>query len=92
MSFNPRPFFQNHFTRTFSTSSFRSRSFARINILGRLADRPEIVPTSTATNVVRYVLATEYVIRHEKHTSWWKVTAFLKEGQQKEFILGLGKG
>lgn len=92
MSFIPRPFFQNHLTRTFSTSSSRSRSFARINILGRLADRPEVVPTSTGTDLIRYSLATLSVKQQERQTNWWKVSAFLKEGHQKDFLLGLGKG
>lgn len=75
--------------RAFSTSS--PRSIARISIIGNLADTPELFPTSTGRELVRYSVASNTGPRDNRQTSWFRVTSFA-EGPQKDYLLGLPKG
>ncbi|PMD24234.1 ssDNA binding protein [Hyaloscypha hepaticicola] len=77
--------------RTFSTSSTRS-SFAKMTIIGRLADTPELQATSTGQEILRYAVGTNSGPRDNQKTSWFRVTSFLPEGPQRDFIAGLDKG
>ncbi|CAF9904534.1 ssDNA-binding protein, mitochondrial [Imshaugia aleurites] len=77
----PRPF----------TTSPASR-LARMTIVGRLADVPEMVATSSGVDVVRYALATSHGPRENRQTSWWKVACFMPEGAKRDALVGLGKG
>ncbi|KAM0804735.1 hypothetical protein BDR22DRAFT_885406 [Usnea florida] len=65
---------------------------ARMTIVGRLADNPEIVPTSTGRDVVKYVLGTSSGKGENKQTSWWHVSSFIPEGGMRDLLVSLGKG
>lgn len=79
--------------RAFSTT--RSNSLARMQLIGRLADTPELTPTSTGREMVRYALGVSAGPRDEstgqRPTSWFRVASFA-EGPQKDFLVGLQKG
>ncbi|KAF2404137.1 hypothetical protein EJ06DRAFT_486684 [Trichodelitschia bisporula] len=77
-------------SRAFSTS--QRTAFARMTLIGRLGVQPELANTSTGTELVRYTIATSQGSGDNRKTSWWNLVAFLKEGAQREFILGLPKG
>lgn len=77
-------------TRTLSTHP--QHHLARMTIVGRLADSPEIIATSTGQDVVRYALGTSHGPKDNRSTSWWKVACFAPEGGLREAVLGLGKG
>ncbi|MCJ1452040.1 ssDNA-binding protein, mitochondrial [Mycoblastus sanguinarius] len=77
-------------TRTFSTTP-RSH-LARMTIVGRLADAPEIVATSSGQDVVRYALGTSHGPKNNRQTSWWRVACFAPEGGLRDLVMGLGKG
>lgn len=81
---------QKVFTKAFSTTP--ARPFAKITVVGRLAAEPELVPTSTGQDVVRYALGTSYGPKDNRQTSWWRVAAFVPEGGLRDLIMGCGKG
>lgn len=78
-------------TRAFSTTTQRS-SFAKMTIIGRLADTPELQATSTGQEILRYAVGTSSGPRDNQKTSWFRVTSFLPEGPQRDFIASLDKG
>jgi len=49
-------------------------------------------PTSTGHEVLRYNVATSSGPRDSPRTSWFRVTSFVPEGPQRDFVLGLEKG
>ncbi|KAI4165705.1 MAG: hypothetical protein LQ342_000647 [Letrouitia transgressa] len=66
---------------------------AKISVIGRLASTPEVLPTSTGNDVVRYALATGHGPKDNRYTSWWKVAAFPADNSVvKDILLSLGKG
>ncbi|OAA77745.1 Single-strand DNA-binding protein [Akanthomyces lecanii RCEF 1005] len=75
--------------RAFSTSS--PRSIARISIIGNLADTPELVPTNSGREIIKYAVASNSGPRDNRQTSWFRVTSFA-EGPRKDFLLTLPKG
>lgn len=75
--------------RAFSTSS--PRSIARISIIGNLADTPEVVPTQSGREIVKYAVASNSGPKDNRQTSWFRVTSFA-EGPRKDFLLTLPKG
>ncbi|KAI9048015.1 hypothetical protein LZ554_007813 [Drepanopeziza brunnea f. sp. 'monogermtubi'] len=78
--------------RAFSTSSPRS-SFARMTILGRLAAPPELHPTSTGQDVLRYAVASNSGgYGDNQKTSYFSVSAFVPPGPRRDFFQGLEKG
>ncbi|KAH8791795.1 hypothetical protein BGZ57DRAFT_749139 [Hyaloscypha finlandica] len=77
--------------RTFSTAPARS-SFAKMTIIGRLADTPELQATSTGQEILRYAVGTNSGPRDNQKTSWFRVTSFLPEGPHRDFIASLDKG
>jgi len=77
--------------RAFSTSTQRS-SFAKMTIIGRLADAPELQATSTGNDILKYAVGTNSGPRDNQKTSWFRVVSFLPEGPQRDFIAGLEKG
>ncbi|TVY23557.1 Single-stranded DNA-binding protein RIM1, mitochondrial [Lachnellula hyalina] len=77
--------------RAFSTSAPRS-SFAKMTIIGRLADTPELQATSTGQEVLRYAVGTNSGPRDNQKTNWFRITSFLPEGPQRDFISSLDKG
>ncbi|KAL2038388.1 hypothetical protein N7G274_008727 [Stereocaulon virgatum] len=76
--------------RSFSTTP--TSRLARMTIVGRLADSPEIVATSSGQDVVRYALGTSHGPKDNRQTSWWKVACFAPEGGLRDLVMGLGKG
>jgi hypothetical protein len=67
-------------------------SFAKMTLIGRLGESPEMHPTSTGHEVLRYNVATSSGPRDSPRTSWFRVTSFVPEGPQRDFVLGLEKG
>lgn len=76
--------------RAFSTTS--RASIAKMTVVGRLAASPEVIATSTGHEITRYSLASNSGPRDKQTTSWYNISAFLEEGPQREFLLGLEKG
>lgn len=78
--------------RAFSTSP--AHSLARMQIIGRLADQPELTVTSTGREMVRYALAVSTGAKDEngnRSTSWFRVTSF-SEGPGRDVLLNMPKG
>ena len=63
-----------------------------MTIVGRLADAPELTATSTGTEIVRYAVAANSGPKDNQRTSFFRVTSFMPEGPQRDFIAGLEKG
>lgn len=78
--------------RTFSTSSVRNSSFAKLTIVGRLGDSPELQATSTGREILKYSIASSSGRGENEKTSWFKVTSFVNEGPQRDYLAGLEKG
>ncbi|CAG8043283.1 unnamed protein product [Penicillium salamii] len=76
--------------RTFSTSP--AHSLARLTLTGRLGAEPELQTTANGTEVVRYSVGTNYGPRDNRQTSWFRISNFVPEGAQRDYILGLQKG
>lgn len=68
------------------------RGFAKITIVGYLADAPELQATSTGRELLRYAVASNSGPRDNRTTSWFRVTSFEPEGPRREFLRGLAKG
>jgi len=77
-------------SRTFSTSP--RASLARMQLIGRLAAQPELTPTSTGRDIVRYAVGTTHRTSRGEETSWFRVASFVDEGARRDLILGLPKG
>ncbi|KAF4457562.1 hypothetical protein F53441_612 [Fusarium austroafricanum] len=75
--------------RAFSTTT--PRPLAKITIIGNLADTPEVHPTSTGREVLRYAVASNSGTRDNRKTSWFRVTSFA-EGPQRDYLMNLPKG
>ncbi|KAH7328491.1 putative ssDNA binding protein [Stachybotrys elegans] len=75
--------------RSFSTSS--PRSIARIQIVGNLADTPELQATSTGREIVKFAVASNTGPKENRQTSWFRVTSF-REGPTRDYLLSLPKG
>ena len=76
--------------RAFSTS--QARPLARITIVGNLADAPELVPSSTGREFIRYAVASNHGPRDNRQTSWFRVTSFEPEGPRRDFLQNVPKG
>ncbi|KAL8414897.1 hypothetical protein RB594_005922 [Gaeumannomyces avenae] len=76
--------------RAFSTTS--PRSLARIQLIGNLADAPELSVTSSGREIVKYAIATNAGPKDNRKTSWFRVTSFEAEGPRRDFVLALPKG
>lgn len=76
--------------RTFSSSA--SRSVARMIITGRLGSEPELTTTAGGHEIVKYAVGTSRGPRDNRQTSWFRIGAFLPEGEQRDYILNLPKG
>ncbi|CZT21238.1 related to single-stranded DNA-binding protein [Ramularia collo-cygni] len=80
-------------TRAFSTTA--ARPLAKMQIIGRLADTPELFDTASGKQIVRYALGVSAGPRDEqgnRSTSWFRVASFMQEGPQRELLLSLPKG
>ncbi|KAL3469257.1 hypothetical protein BJX99DRAFT_241730 [Aspergillus californicus] len=76
--------------RPFSASS--SNSMARMNIVGALGAEPELKPTASGTDMIRYSVASSHGPTNNRQTSWFKITSFFTEGPQRDYMLSLPKG
>lgn len=76
--------------RTFSTT--RPSSLARMQLIGRLAATPELTPTSTGRDIIRYAIGTTHRSSRGEETSWFRVASFAEEGPRRDLVLGLPKG
>jgi single stranded DNA-binding protein len=76
--------------RAFSTTT--PRALAKIQLIGHLAGTPELTPTSTGNDIIKYSLATSSGPRDNRQTSWWRVSAFIEPGPRRDFLLALDKG
>lgn len=78
--------------RAFSTT--RPSLLARMQLIGRLADQPELTHTSTGRDLVRYAVGVSTGAKDEqgnRSTSWFRVASF-SEGAGRELLLSLPKG
>ncbi|KAK5017819.1 ssDNA-binding protein, mitochondrial, partial [Cryomyces antarcticus] len=82
-------------TITSRAFSFTPRAaLARMQIIGRLAAEPELMPTSTGKEMVRYTLGVSTGARDAsgiRLTSWFRVASF-SEGPGRDLLLSLPKG
>jgi hypothetical protein len=76
--------------RAFSTT--RPACLARMQLIGRLAATPELQPTSTGRDIIRYAVGTTHKTRNGDETSWFRVASFAEEGPRRDLLLGLPKG
>lgn len=76
--------------RAFSSSP--AHSIARLTLTGRLGGEPELHATSSGQEIVKYNIATSYGPKDNRQTSWFRITNFVAEGPQRDYILGLQKG
>lgn len=75
--------------RSFSSTS--ARGIARVQIIGNLADTPEVRATSTGREMIKYAVASNSGPRTDRVTSWFNVSCFA-EGKMRDFLLTLPKG
>ncbi|CAD6447607.1 cc503933-9660-4971-b5cd-e92d5d31bb35 [Sclerotinia trifoliorum] len=78
-------------SRNFSTSA-RNNSFAKLTLVGRLADKPEVTATSQGQEIMKYAIGTSSGRGENQKTSWFRVVSFMQEGPQRDFISSLEKG
>ncbi|KAJ5317611.1 hypothetical protein PENANT_c038G03936 [Penicillium antarcticum] len=76
--------------RTFSSSP--AHALARLTVTGRLGADPELQATSSGQEVVKYVVGSSHGRPDNRTTSWFRVTSFVPEGAQRDYILSLTKG
>jgi hypothetical protein len=65
-----------------------------MQLIGRLADQPELVPTSTGREISRFALGVSTGKQDEegnRPVSWFNIGSFV-EGPQREYLLSLPKG
>ncbi|KAJ8610001.1 hypothetical protein MRB53_038841 [Persea americana] len=80
------------YARQFSSTA--PRALAKMQLIGRLADTPEVIPTATGRELVKYALGVSYGPKGEdgnRAVSWFRVTSFA-EGPRKDFLANLPKG
>ncbi|KAK4539798.1 hypothetical protein LTR36_010332 [Oleoguttula mirabilis] len=78
--------------RAFSTTV--PRPLAKMELIGRLADTPELMPTSTGREIIRYAIGVSGGPKDEngnRAVSWFRIASF-SEGPQRELLLSLSKG
>jgi hypothetical protein len=63
-----------------------------MQLIGRLAGTPELQPTSTGRDIIRYAVGTTHKTRNGDETSWFRVASFAEEGPRRDLLLGLPKG
>lgn len=62
-----------------------------MQLIGRLAAEPELLPTASGREVIRYAVGVEAGPKGGREVSWFKVASF-DEGPRREFVMGLQKG
>ncbi|KAK7735900.1 ssDNA-binding protein, mitochondrial [Cytospora paraplurivora] len=76
--------------RAFSTTP--ARPVAKITIVGNLAQTPELQPTSTGREILKYAVASNYGRGDNTKTSFFRVTSFDSEGPRRDYFQSLPKG
>lgn len=79
--------------RAFSTTA--PRPLAKMQLIGRLADTPELFPTASGKEIVRYALGVSSGPKDangDRGVSWFRVASFLEDGPQRDLLLSLPKG
>ncbi|MCJ1270897.1 ssDNA-binding protein, mitochondrial [Lobaria immixta] len=79
-------------TRAFSHTA--PNSAAKISIVGRLGNAPELLPSENGPDIIRYGIATSYGGKNNSRTSWFRVAYFTNEqnARMKQLMLNLPKG
>lgn len=86
-----RPTLSRNLFRSIIPTLPPSRNISKITLIGRLGAQPDLVPTSSGQDVVRYQMATDHGSRDDRRTSWWNVVSYPTAGM-KPVLLSLGKG
>ncbi|KAK0673818.1 hypothetical protein QBC41DRAFT_310653 [Cercophora samala] len=73
-------------------SSTAQRPYAKITIVGNLADTPELRASSNGKEYLRYSVASNSGSGDNKKTSWFNVTAFPSNTNTRDYYLSLEKG
>ena len=76
-----------------SFSSTPSSQLARMTLVGRLGTDPEVLRTPNGRDIVKYAVAVGSGPPDNRHTSWFRISAFPLEGSvQRDKVMGLSKG
>ncbi|KAK4196503.1 hypothetical protein QBC40DRAFT_287227 [Triangularia verruculosa] len=73
-------------------SSTAQRPYARITIVGNLADTPELRASQNGKEYLRYSVASNTGSGDKQKTSWFNVTAFVNSTNARDYQLSLEKG
>ena len=78
-------------TRAFSSTT--PSQLARLTLVGRLGNDPEVSNTAKGGSVIKYAVGTSYGPKDNRQTSWFRVASFAPEGSaQRDYLMGLQKG
>ena len=82
------------FARSFSSTSRANTAgtVAKLTVVGRLSSQPELVTANSGREYIKYSIATTHGGQANQRTSWWNVSGFVEEGNNRDRILGIPKG
>lgn len=78
------------FARAFSNTP--ARSTAKIQIIGSIANTPELSATATGREILKYTVASSKGRDENRKTSYFRVSSFETEGPRRDYFLSLPKG
>ena len=78
------------FARAFSSTP--ARPVAKITIVVNLAQTPELQPTSTGREILKYAVASNQGRGENTKTSWFRITSFESEGPRRDYFQSVPKG
>lgn len=78
------------FARAFSGTP--ARPLAKITVIGKLAQTPELQATSTGREIIKYAVGSSRGRGENSKMSWFRVSSFESEGPRRDFLLTLPKG
>lgn len=73
-------------------SSTPQRPYAKITIVGNLADTPDLRASNNGKEYLRYAVASNSGSGENKKTSWFNITVFPTSTNARDFYLSLEKG
>ncbi|KAK4179798.1 hypothetical protein QBC36DRAFT_321788 [Triangularia setosa] len=73
-------------------SSTAQRPYAKITIVGNLADTPELRASNNGKEYLRYSVASNSGSGDNRKTSWFNITTFPSSTNARDFYLSLEKG
>ncbi|CCU81820.1 unnamed protein product [Blumeria hordei] len=79
-----------NFLRNFSSNITR-QNIAKITLIGRLGDRPQLLKTGSGQELLKYSVAVSGPGEDSK-PSWYRVAAFMQDGRLKDTLSALEKG